>query len=129
MTHKGTAPLETERLILRQFSFDDAEAIFRNCWSNYDVWKWTNYKPMKTMDDLFNINNIFTEFWFAKYDNPAYYNWVIVSKETNEAIGRIWVMNTDEKIKQAELAYELGVNWWNQGLMTEAVKAWCPDRN
>jgi ribosomal-protein-alanine N-acetyltransferase len=78
---------------------------------------------MKSLDDLYTLNNIFTEFWFAKYCNLAYYNWAIVSKETKEAIGRIWAVRTDEKLQQAELAYELGVHWWNQGLMTEAVNA------
>lgn len=32
-------------------------------------------------------------------------------------------MHPDDDISQIELAYELGRDWWNQGLMTEAVKA------
>ena len=30
MNHKGTKTLETERLILRQFTLDDAEAMYNN---------------------------------------------------------------------------------------------------
>ena len=30
MEHKGTRTLETKRLLLRQFSKNDAEAMFRN---------------------------------------------------------------------------------------------------
>jgi ribosomal-protein-alanine N-acetyltransferase len=33
MTHRDTVTLETERLILRRFEFDDAEAMYRN-WAN-----------------------------------------------------------------------------------------------
>jgi ribosomal-protein-alanine N-acetyltransferase len=30
MTHKGTVTLETEELILRRFTIDDAESVWRN---------------------------------------------------------------------------------------------------
>ena len=30
MVHKGTVRIETERLILRRFVIDDAEAMYRN---------------------------------------------------------------------------------------------------
>ena len=33
MNHKGAKTLETERLILRQFTLNDAEAMYRN-WAN-----------------------------------------------------------------------------------------------
>jgi ribosomal-protein-alanine N-acetyltransferase len=43
-------------------------------------------------------------------------------KSTGEVIGRIWGIRPDDRVCQNELAYELGQKWWNQGLMTEAVK-------
>ena len=125
MTHKGTVTLETERLILRRFIISDLEPMFHNVWSNYDVWKWSNYEPMNSIEDVLHLNNIFTDYWFAKYDNLDYYNWAIQLKSTDEVIGRVrgsWLNKMDERIKQIELAYELGENWWKQGLMTEAVK-------
>jgi len=51
MTHKGTVTLETERLILRRFVISDLEPMFHNVWSNYDVWKWTNYEPMNSIEE------------------------------------------------------------------------------
>ena len=30
MTHQGTVALETERLLLRRFTLDDADAMYRN---------------------------------------------------------------------------------------------------
>ena len=36
MKHGGTARLETDRLILRPFALDDAEAMFKN-WANDPV--------------------------------------------------------------------------------------------
>jgi len=32
-------------------------------------------------------------------------------------------MHPDDKEQSVELGYELGKAWWNQGLMTEAVRA------
>ena len=72
MTHKGTITLETERLILRRFIPSDLEPMFHNVWSNYNVWKWTNYEPMNSIDDVLKLNNIFTDKWFSKYEHPDY---------------------------------------------------------
>ena len=125
MTHKGTITLETERLVLRRFAPSDLEPMFRNVWSNYDVWKWTNYEPMNSIDDVLYLNKIFTDKWFAKYDNLDYYNWAIQLKSAGDVIGRVrggWLNKMDERIGQIELAYELGARWWKQGLMTEAAR-------
>ena len=35
LNHKGTKTIETDRLILRQFTMEDAPAMFRN-WANDD---------------------------------------------------------------------------------------------
>lgn len=122
LKHKGTVTLETDRLILRKFEKDDAEQIYNNCWSNPDVWKWSNYEPMDSFDDVFLLNNIFTDFWFSKYKKLDRYDWAIQLKSSGEVVGRIRGMNINERIAQVELAYELGKEWWNQGLMTEAVR-------
>ena len=52
--------LETERLILRRFTIDDLEPVFNNCWSKPEVWQWTNYKPMKTTEDVVKTAEMFT---------------------------------------------------------------------
>lgn len=43
-------------------------------------------------------------------------------KSSGEVIGSSFGMYPDDQLNQIELAYELGQNWWNQGLMTEATK-------
>jgi len=126
MTHKGTVLLETERLILRRFTKNDLEQIYYNCWSEYDVWKWTNYAPMTCIAEVLTNAGMFTDNWINAYDKPDRYSWAIQLKSTGEVIGRLFGMHPDDKIKQVELAYELGSKWWNQGLMTEAVKEVLP---
>ena len=121
LKHKGTVMLETERLILRRFEMDDLEQIYRNCWSDPDVWKWSSYEPMDSIDDVFILNNIFTDFWFSKYEKLEHYDWAIQLKSSSEVIGRLRGVNPIDRICQIDLAYELGQKWWNQGFMTEAV--------
>ncbi|MCL2285897.1 MAG: GNAT family N-acetyltransferase, partial [Firmicutes bacterium] len=123
MNHKGTVTLETERLILRRFEKNDLEPMFHNVWNNYEVWKWSSYEPMNSIDDIRTLNNIFTDFWFAKYEKPDYYNWAIELKSSGEVIGRFRGINPSDRANKIELAYELGQNWWGQGFMTEAVNA------
>ena len=121
--HKGTVTLETERLILRKFEVGDLECIFQNCWSHHEVWKWSSYDPMNSIDDVLTLNNIFTDYWFAKYDKPDCYNWAVQLKSSGEVIGRLRGVSPDDRVGQNELAYEIGPKWWNKGLMTEAVKS------
>ena len=123
MNHKGTVTLETERLILRRFVLSDLEHIFRNCWSDPKVWKWTTYARMNSIDDVKILNEIFTESWIERYEECTRYVWAIQLKATGEVIGRLTGTNLNEHIGQIELAYELGRKWWNQGFMTETVKA------
>ena len=123
MTHKGTVRLETDRLILRPFVPEDIGQIFDNCWSDHEVWKWTNYAPMNCLDDVKNNAHMFTDNWLKAYDMPNRYSWAIELKATGQVIGRFFGMYPDDRICQVELAYELGRAWWNQGFMTEAAQA------
>ena len=118
--HMGTAVLETPRLILRRFVPEDLEPMFRNCWCEQAVWKWTNYAPMNSVSDVILKANMFTSRWLGAYSDPKRYSWAICLKADNQPIGRLFGMHpTDDDV---ELAYELGSLWWNQGLMTEAVQ-------
>ena len=78
---------------------------------------------MNSIDDVLTLNNIFTDHWFARYEKLDWYSHALQLKSTGEVIGRLRGVNPDDRIGQIELAYELGRKWWNQGLMTEAVKA------
>lgn len=123
MEHKGTVTLETERLILRRFVPSDLEQIFYNCWSDPEVYKWTNYGLMNCIDDVINNAEMFTDKWFGAYERLNRYSWAIVLKSSGNVIGRFFGMNPNDKVSQIELTYEIGQKWWGIGLMTEAVKA------
>lgn len=50
MINKGTVALETERLTLRRFAVDDAEAVFRNWASDPEVTKFLMWPPHESVD-------------------------------------------------------------------------------
>ena len=63
MTHKGTVPLETKRLILRRFTLDDAEAMFNNWASDPEV---TKYLTWPTHTDI-SVSKTVIESWLHLY--------------------------------------------------------------
>jgi ribosomal-protein-alanine N-acetyltransferase len=119
MTHKGTLPLETERLILRRFTEDDTEAMFKNWASDPEVSKFLTWQPHK---DTTVSENILRQ-WVSDYDNLFNYNWAIVPKTLNEPIGSISVVRSNMETETATIGYCIGKAWWHKGLMTEAFTA------
>lgn len=79
MNHKGTVKLETERLLLRRFIIDDAEAIFRNYYSDPDAVRFSRWEPHKNVD---TTNELVSKF-ITDYESPDSYNWVIVLKKSD----------------------------------------------
>lgn len=59
---------------------------------------------MDSMDDVFVLNNIFTDFWFSKYKELKHYDWVIQLKSSGEVIGRLRGINPNDRICQIEMA-------------------------
>jgi len=118
MTHKGTVTLETERLILRRFTADDAEAMFKNWASDNEVSK---YLTWPTHTDTSETQK-FIGSWIDLYQNLNQYNWTIVLKEINEPIGSIAAVKQDDETNMVHIGYCIGKKWWNKGYMSEALK-------
>jgi len=119
MKHLGTRILQTERLTLRPFLEEDAEAMFDNWASDPEVTKFLSWPTYKSIDDAHAILNL----WLESYDNPEFYQWAIVLKELGQPIGSISVVNLDNRVDLAEIGYCIGKTWWGQGIMPEALKA------
>lgn len=50
MKHIGTKNIETERLILRRFTLDDADAMYRNWVSDDEVTKYLTWPAHSSVD-------------------------------------------------------------------------------
>lgn len=119
MKHLGTKYLETERLELRRFVIEDAEAMFKNWASDTEVTKYLTWPIHGSVE----ISASILDEWIKSYSNPDYYQWAIVLKENgNVPIGCIGVNTIDERTEMAHIGYCLGRQWWHQGIMSEALK-------
>lgn len=120
MNHCGTKNIETDRLMLRRFLKEDAEAVFHNWTSDPEV---TKYLTWPTHGNKEITERIVSE-WVDSYENDSFYQWAIIVKENGDyPIGCISVINLNEKTSLAHIGYCIGRAWWNQGIATEAMKA------
>ncbi len=115
MIHRGTETIKTERLILRRFTLDDAEAMFNNWAKDPEVTKYL------TWDAHPNIE--YTNWWLArsmeKYEMSDFYYWAIEFE--GRVIGCIGGSAVGDD--GYDIGYCIGRKWWNHGVMTEAVLA------
>lgn len=120
MTQKGTVTLETERLILRRFTIDDAEQMFRNWANDADVVRYMLYDRCDTIE----ATRKHIEQWLHYFDEPgARELFAILLKTTGEIIGTIDYAELDLEARSAEAGYQIGKQWWGAGYATEALRA------
>jgi ribosomal-protein-alanine N-acetyltransferase len=117
MTHKGTVTLETERLILRKFSPDDAEPMYRNWASDPEVSRTVMWQ---THDSLEATQKVIAS-WVEDYESPAKYEWAIVLRSLGEPIGSIAAMSANDDVRAVTVGYNIGKAWWGNGYVTEAL--------
>ncbi|HIR52739.1 MAG TPA: GNAT family N-acetyltransferase [Candidatus Onthovicinus excrementipullorum] len=114
--HTGTQPIQTQRLLLRRFRREDAGAMFQ--WaSNPEVVRYLSYSPHQSLKESQKI----LKSWISAYRDPSVYNWAIEWNGT--VIGNISVVTQDDACHTCHLGWQIDVPYWNQGIMTEAVRA------
>ena len=120
MNHAGTNRIETERLLLRRFTQEDAEAMYRNWASDPEVTKYLTWPVHSSVD----VTRMLLASWVSAYEKKNNYQWAIVLKEQgDEPIGSISAVDMNDDIDMIHIGYCLGKNWWHQGIMSEALKA------
>ena len=113
----GTKKLETERLILRKLTLEDAGSMFKNWGSDPLVTRYVTWKTHETIEDSLE----YLKYIQKEYQEGNAYHWLIVLKENNTPIGTIDVVRilTDGVV---EIGYNIGSLWWGKGYTTEALK-------
>lgn len=118
LNHKGTVTLETDRLILRRFSLEDAEEMFKNWANDSEVTRFLTWYPHGNVETTKEVVSI----WVADYAKDTTYNWGIELKETGQLIGSISAVDFSQKDCRCEIGYCISKAYWNKGFMTEALK-------
>ena len=118
LNHQGTKPIETQRLVLRPFVMEDAEAMLRNWAGDKEVTRFLSWPAHESLAQTREV--------VARWVDPgqADYNWAITLKENGpEVIGSLCITKIDEWTRMAHFGFALGRAWWNRGIMTEALSA------
>ena len=120
MKNLGTKTIETERLILRRFKMEDAEAMYKNWASDAEVTKFLTWPPHSSNEVTKNV----LQDWINNYEKDDFYQWAIILKEDgDEPIGTISVVDKDEEVNMVHIGYCIGTKWWNRGVTSEALMA------
>lgn len=117
MNHQGTKALQTERLALRRFQLEDAEAFYQNVTSDSKVNKFLTWSLHKSEEET---RELIID-WVERYENPERYCWAIVLKETGQIIGTIAAPTVKNRTETVEVTYGIGSAWWGLGIVTEAL--------
>ena len=108
--------LETKNLVLRKATIRDAAEIFGYS-SDREVTRFLRWGPHQIIKDTEKYINAVLEQYQADQDGP----WAIEYKFTGVVIGHIHLMELDEQPKKAQVGFVLSRNYWNKGIMTEAL--------
>lgn len=119
MKHLETKNIETERLILRPFTTEDAETMFRNWASDPEVTKFLTWPTHNSVE----VSRWVLNDWCSRYAEPDFYQWAIVPKELGEPIGSIAAVQVNDSARWVEIGYCIGKNWWHRGCVSEALNA------
>ena len=109
--------INTNRLTLRRFVLNDAQAMFDNWASDPEV---TKYLTWDTHPNVEVTKQIVKE-WVKQYDDPKTVRFAITLKDSGELIGGIDVVKYVDCVP--EIGYCLSKKYWNKGYMSEACKA------
>lgn len=114
----NTPILETERLRLRPFRAEDAQAVF-DCWaSDPEVAKYMFWISQRDVSE--------TEEWLktelSKLSSDTWFRWAVEDRLTAELYGTALVY-FEPAYGEFEIGYNLGWKHWGRGYATEAMRA------
>ena len=113
-----TTKIETERLVLRVLSENDARDLF-DIFSDHEVMKYWNTAPWSSIDEARSFitssveaMNINTELTLGIY-----------LKESGQLLGKIMLFNYQKESRRAEIGFGVSRKFWGQGIVFEAGSA------
>lgn len=119
LTHCGTKSIESENLILRQFSYDDNKDMLDYWVSDPNIQSMYS-EPIYTTEE--EVKELLDKY-ITSYSQDSYYRWAIIEKSTQICIGQIAFFLVDSKNHFGEIEYCIGSKFHRKGYASEAVKA------
>lgn len=108
---------ETQRLLIRQYTLDDAKSYFalKSCEL---VWKYSTFIPFREFkqaeDELHQIVTTKSIDWFDFLP--------VFEKETNSYIGEAGIISCNRNANRCEIGYNILPEYWGKGYATELTR-------
>ncbi len=110
--------IDTPRLLLRRMTMADAQDIFAYS-RDPEVSRHVLWDAHRSIHD----SRAYLRYILRQYRAGEPSSWGIELKETGHLIGTIGYMWWNQEYHSAEVGYSLSRTYWNQGLMSEALRA------
>ena len=111
--------LETERLILRMLTPDDAEVLY-HIYHEPDVLQYFTQGPPESID----AGRAAIQRHLLHHEQHGFGLWATVLRESGELIGRCGLLAQQlDGVAEIEVAYLLSRRFWGRGLASEAARA------
>ena len=108
-------PLETPRLLLRAFTFEDAPAMYAGWAADPEVTRFLTWLPHESVQ----VSHDTIGYWLMTND-PT---WCVVEKASMRPVGSLSVVSYDLKAETAEAGYCYSRAVWGRGYGAEALRA------
>lgn len=118
MSRSGPPRLETERLLLRALTPDDAVAVFAYA-ADPEVARYMVWEAHRSMKDA----EAFLDLTMARYESGGAPDWAIVYKGDGRLVGTAGFVGWEREHARAEAGYVLNRVYWGRGLAAEALRA------
>ncbi|GAA3756300.1 RimJ/RimL family protein N-acetyltransferase [Spinactinospora alkalitolerans] len=117
-----TPPLSTERLLIRDWTTDDAESAFA-VYGSPEVARWLT-PAMRAVDDVSAMRSVL-EAWVEAQPNllPPAGRWAVVRRDDDAVIGGLSLRLLPPFEEDFELSWQLRPDTWGNGFATEAGTA------
>ncbi|CCN49651.1 putative Acyl-CoA N-acyltransferase [Vibrio nigripulchritudo MADA3029] len=113
-----TTKIETERLILRALSENDAQDLY-DIFSDHQVMKYWNCAPWDGLD----VATQFIKTSRESMNNNKELTLGIYLKDSGNLLGKIMLFNLEQESRRAEIGFGISRNFWGKGLVFEAASA------
>ena len=111
--------LETERLLLRHFTTEDAADNYR-IYTDPDNMRFMGRRPDSVQFEREHILKHITNY----YEKHGFGLWAVILKENKRLIGRCGLIYQQiEGAQELEVSYLIDKKYWGKGLASEAVRA------